>query len=166
MQSKLIAIIMACGMTFATFPLGVQADNYNIDFSVENPTEYLLNSKACKESEDEEDVSLMSDSNGTLLAVFDGEGTKENPFILSTPQHFQYLAVLVNTGNSLYKSAYYRLGNSIDFSGVNGYIPIGKVISLSISPELTIYRHLFLHLLILNTVRLMWALSFFPVPLL
>lgn len=114
-------------MTFAIFPLGVQADNYNIDFSVENPTEYLLNSKACKESEDEEDVSLMSESEGTLLAVFEGEGTEENPFILSTPQHFQYLAVLVNTGNSLYKSAYYRLGNSIDFSGVNGYIPIGKV---------------------------------------
>jgi len=102
---------MACGMTFAALPLCVQAEN-SLDYSVENEAYYL---------------SSEVSENAELAALFEGEGTKENPYILSTPQHFSLLAVMVNNGNSLFNSAYYKLGNSIDFSGVSGYIPIGKV---------------------------------------
>lgn len=102
---------MACGMTFAALPLCVQAET-GLDYSVDNEAYYC---------------SSEPSENAELSALFEGEGTKENPYILSTPQHFSLLAIMVNNGNALYNSAYYKLGNSIDFSGVSGYIPIGKV---------------------------------------
>jgi len=62
-------------------------------------------------------------------AIFKGEGTEENPYLLSSPSDFSKLAALVNTGNQAYNSAYYKLSGSIDFSGVSSYIPVGKVIT-------------------------------------
>lgn len=69
-----------------------------------------------------------------LSAMFDGEGTAESPYMLSEPSDFEMLAVLVNLGNSNYNSAYYKLSNSIDFSGVSDFIPIGKA-KVEVVPE-------------------------------
>lgn len=68
---------------------------------------------------------IESDSDAMLFSVFDGEGTFENPYLISTVTDLQMLAVYVNNNIGAYGSACYRLTNNIDFNGA-GFVPIGK----------------------------------------
>jgi len=61
-----------------------------------------------------------------------GNGTENNPYIITTPAQLAQLATLVNEGNTDYNDKHYKLGNDLDLSeyGENfndgaGWIPIG-----------------------------------------
>lgn len=131
MSKKLTALIMACGMTFAALPLCVQAEN-NIEYAVESPKDSYQNVYKLSDYGSENSVYLMSGGTGTLSAYFEGEGTKENPYLLSTPNQFTMLAALVNMGKSEYSGAHYKLTNSIDFAGEN-FVTIGRVVTEIVS---------------------------------
>lgn len=52
--------------------------------------------------------------NGAAAAAFNsGNGTEEDPYIISSGGQLAYLANLVNEGNSYYSSCHYKLGNDI-----------------------------------------------------
>ena len=58
----------------------------------------------------------------------DGDGSEENPYIITTAQQLEMLAQLVNEGRSDYNNKHYKLGNDLDLSDYNdeeGWIPIG-----------------------------------------
>ena len=61
-----------------------------------------------------------------------GNGTENNPYIITTPAQLAQLATLVNEGNTNYNDKHYILGNDLDlseygedFNGGAGWIPIG-----------------------------------------
>ena len=63
-----------------------------------------------------------------------GNGTENNPYIITTPAQLAQLATLVNEGNTDYNDKHYKLGNELDlseygegFNGGAGWIPIGQV---------------------------------------
>ncbi|MCL2512168.1 MAG: T9SS type A sorting domain-containing protein [Bacteroidales bacterium] len=61
-----------------------------------------------------------------------GNGSADNPYIITTAQQLAQLATFVNDGNSDYRSAYYKLGNDIDLSAYQsgtGWTPIGHDLS-------------------------------------
>lgn len=52
--------------------------------------------------------------NGAAASAFDsGDGTKENPYIITSGGQLAYLANLVNDGNSYYAACHYKLGSDI-----------------------------------------------------
>ncbi|MCL2283214.1 MAG: hypothetical protein FWC26_07850, partial [Fibromonadales bacterium] len=66
-------------------------------------------------------------------ATFSGEGTEASPYLISTAQQLANLATLVNSGNTHYSAAHYKLQNNIDISEYDsnwnngeGWIPIGN----------------------------------------
>ena len=62
-------------------------------------------------------------------AVFDGNGTEDDPYIISTPAQLAQLAIYVNNG-TIFNNKYYKLGANIDLSGYhegNGWTPIGQI---------------------------------------
>lgn len=62
---------------------------------------------------------------------FYGDGTKESPYIISTPSELQLIAKFVNNkvqaqdGKTNYNIAYYRLANDIDLGEDYYFVPIG-----------------------------------------
>ena len=60
--------------------------------------------------------------------TLNGDGTKTNPYQLSTASDFLEAASLINAGKSDYNSAYYVVTDNIDFAGVE-YVPLGADIS-------------------------------------
>jgi hypothetical protein len=69
--------------------------------------------------------------------AFEGDGTRENPYLIKTAEQLALLAELVNDADAIYgrRGAYYRLENDIDlsaygvgnpnFNNGEGWIPIG-----------------------------------------
>lgn len=60
--------------------------------------------------------------------MFEGAGTRINPYKITKPGHLKTLASFVNsdvTTAKNYKSAYYVIENDLDFSGITDYEPIG-----------------------------------------
>lgn len=72
---------------------------------------------------------LMSFSAGSALAQFSGgNGTADNPYIITTATQLAQLATYVNSNSEHYSSAHYRLGKDFSLSSYNtgvGWIPIG-----------------------------------------
>jgi hypothetical protein len=57
-----------------------------------------------------------------------GNGTENNPYIITTAQQLAQLATFVNAGNEAYYDKHYKLGNDIDLSAYQsgmGWTPIG-----------------------------------------
>jgi hypothetical protein len=54
-----------------------------------------------------------------------GDGTREKPYLLSTPADLIALAVEVNNGNE-YAGKFFTLSNDIDLSGITSWSPIGN----------------------------------------
>lgn len=101
-------------------PDGENKDEENKD---EQPTE--------DENNGEDDISLLNDENGT--DVWDGttakkfaggDGSKDNPYQISTGAELAYLAQQVNAGES-YSDKYFTLTNDIDL-GSKEWTPIGN----------------------------------------
>ncbi len=66
--------------------------------------------------------------NGTASSLFQsGEGSRENPYIIETPEQLAFLAQTVNAGNS-YSGKYFRIMNDLDLGGASkkSWIPIGN----------------------------------------
>ena len=63
----------------------------------------------------------------SITTNLEGEGTPEKPYLISTPDHFQQIALLVDGGNSL-SGKYFSLTKDLDFSSVlaESYMPIGN----------------------------------------
>lgn len=58
-----------------------------------------------------------------------GDGTVENPYIISTASQLAFLAERTNVGDTAYNAKSYKLANDIDLSSYNtgkGWIPIGS----------------------------------------
>ena len=76
----------------------------------------------------------VSDNGFEEFLVFDvaeelmDDGSEIDPYIISTPEEFNYYANLVNTKNSEYSSKYYKLSCNIDFEGKE-IIPFGKLVN-------------------------------------
>ncbi|MBO4343790.1 MAG: hypothetical protein J5844_03940 [Clostridia bacterium] len=81
--------------------------------SVESAREYCIEAP-------EPDMEVME-----LSASFDGSGTPEDPYLISSTEDFNKLANLVNNGNMLYAGKSYKLTTDIDFSDVN-MVPVGN----------------------------------------
>ncbi|MCR5353773.1 MAG: hypothetical protein K6D98_05645 [Clostridiales bacterium] len=60
-----------------------------------------------------------------LSASFDGSGTPDDPYLISSTEDMNKLANLVNNGNMLYSGKSYKLTTDLDFSDTN-MIPIGN----------------------------------------
>jgi len=57
-----------------------------------------------------------------------GDGSENNPYIITTAEQLAQLATFVNTGNENYDYKYFKLGNDIDLSAYQsgtGWTPIG-----------------------------------------
>ncbi len=62
---------------------------------------------------------------GEKSAEEGGEGTRDNPFIVTSPIDLYEISAMVNTnapGTSIFKSAYYKLANDIDMKGEQLFI--------------------------------------------
>ncbi|MDR2971922.1 MAG: hypothetical protein LBU83_08350, partial [Bacteroidales bacterium] len=64
-----------------------------------------------------------------------GNGSENNPYIITTAAQLAQLATLVNAGDANYNNKFYQLGNHIDlsnygsnFNNGKGWIPIGKYV--------------------------------------
>ena len=69
-----------------------------------------------------------------INSFFSGDGSQNNPYIITTPVQLEQLATYVNEGNTTYSNKHYKLGNDIDLSdyGENynfgrGWVPIGII---------------------------------------
>ena len=72
-------------------------------------------------------VMLLCMSQGLLAQTqpsWEGEGTKDNPYIITSTEQMQELALLTNSGNS-FRDKYFKLQTNLDFAGEE-FIPIGK----------------------------------------
>ena len=72
-------------------------------------------------------VMLLCMSQGLLAQTqpsWEGEGTKDNPYIITSTAQMQELALLTNSGNS-FRDKYFKLQTNLDFAGED-FIPIGK----------------------------------------
>jgi len=74
--------------------------------------------------------SLLLTITPTAFAQFSGgDGTENNPYIITTPAQLAQLATYVNEGNATYNDKHYKLGNDLDLSEYqtgNGWNPIGR----------------------------------------
>lgn len=60
--------------------------------------------------------------NGAAAATFDsGNGTKEEPYIITSGGQLAYLANLVNGGNSYYAACHYKLGSDIHLNNTDDF---------------------------------------------
>lgn len=112
MKKNVTAALLIAGVFF-TLSLFVNA-NVLLDFDVKN------NIDVCLESESE--------------VYFEGMGTKESPYVLSTAQNLVDLSNLVNDGVSAYSGAYYILANDIDMTGIE-LAPIGGKPAVQITSD-------------------------------
>ena len=58
-----------------------------------------------------------------------GDGSEENPYIITTPEQLALLAVYINGNNVTYNTKFYKLGNDIDLSNYQndeGWSAIGR----------------------------------------
>ena len=79
-------------------------------------------------------VTIPSESSGnrsytaiwvpSIEGYWTGEGSQENPYVISTPEGLNHLAVLVNAGNS-FIDTYFELDSDIDLSGNSPFQGIG-----------------------------------------
>ena len=69
------------------------------------------------------EVALVADTanawNGEEDVVFRGEGTAENPYIISSADELAGLSTLVSIENATYGGAHYRLISNLDMNGVH-----------------------------------------------
>jgi len=76
---------------------------------------------------------LLGMTNKTNAQTFSGgDGSPNNPYLITTAAELAQLATLVNAGDGNYNSKHYKLANDIDlsaygsgFNGGKGWIPIG-----------------------------------------
>lgn len=61
----------------------------------------------------------------TVPKVFDGQGTQQSPFIVSTPADMKKLATWVNEKNVRFDGNYFRLAKDLDYTGITDYVPVG-----------------------------------------
>jgi uncharacterized repeat protein (TIGR02543 family) len=59
------------------------------------------------------------------IMPFSGQGTSDDPYLISTADDLSELASLVNSGNPAYNAAYYKQTADIDLSGFGNWTPIG-----------------------------------------
>ncbi len=60
-----------------------------------------------------------------LVEFDDGDGTKDNPYLISTAEGLAKLAEVVNSGNASYVTAYYKLTDDLYCEPTSGWTPIG-----------------------------------------
>ena len=68
-------------------------------------------------------------SNKASAQFSDGNGTENNPYIITTAQQLAQLATYVNAGNTDYNDKCYKLGNDISlvaYQSGTGWTPIGR----------------------------------------
>ena len=80
-------------------------------------------------------ISVVSEHNPDYTNIFEGDGTKENPYKIENSEQLAKLSEAVNNGIGTYSRAYYILENNLDlsiynaqntdFNGGKGWIPIG-----------------------------------------
>ncbi|MDE7396967.1 MAG: hypothetical protein K2M98_04500, partial [Muribaculum sp.] len=59
--------------------------------------------------------------------VFDGDGTKESPYLIKTKEDLIKLAEITSINNQPYNSTYFLMTNDIDMAGVENFQGIGNV---------------------------------------
>jgi len=59
---------------------------------------------------------------------FPGDGTENNPYLISTPENLTELSTLVNGGNN-FSGKYFQMTSNIDMSSISNFIPIGTYYS-------------------------------------
>ncbi len=104
-----VAALLALGTYAATQAHGVEsADEYPIDV---------------QQSNQNPDASLSNDGTASLYGIFDdGDGTAENPYVISNSFQLEYLSGEINSGNR--NNEYFVLANDIDMGGAE-WIPMG-----------------------------------------
>lgn len=100
MKKKIASLILALSISL---PLGVTAQPVSI-------SEYYIGRETEK-----------------TAVYFGGEGTAENPYIISDPNDLRLLASLTNQGHGTYQNAYYAMSADIDCAGISDYEPIGTL---------------------------------------
>lgn len=85
---------------------------YGTEPAAETETRYDVNAQAVKNK-----TAILSET-------LKGNGTKENPFRISSVSDLLYLSKQVEEGNTDYASAYYLQIADIDLTGTD-YTPIG-----------------------------------------
>ena len=103
-------------------------------------TFFLVTTAICANAEIILDFDVENDARAVLAETtetyFEGLGTKEQPYIISTPQHLVNLSTLVNSGDETYSSAYYILANDIDMTGID-FVSIGGTMAIKTVSETT-----------------------------
>lgn len=61
----------------------------------------------------------------TVPDIFEGNGTEQSPFLISTVGDMKKLAMWVNTHNVRFDGCCFRLNNDLDYSGIADYEPVG-----------------------------------------
>ena len=62
-----------------------------------------------------------------IFAQFsNGDGSENNPYVITTAAQLEQLATYVNDGNTAYNDKHYKLGNDLDVSNVEWWRPIGN----------------------------------------
>ena len=123
---KLHAALLACFLSLSALPVFAARESAppEVNFEVETVEPAVFDEDepttdaAAEDSEEIDTVSLFASS------LFDGEGTEESPYLLSTPEDLLNFAKRVNAGQREYTSCYYALTNDINLAG-NGWEPIG-----------------------------------------
>ena len=72
---------------------------------------------------------LLTVSLATFAQFSGGNGTENNPYMITTPAELAQLATYVNDGNTAYNDKHYKLGNDLDLSAYqtgSGWNPIGS----------------------------------------
>ena len=70
-------------------------------------------------------VSGEAETIAVTLETVKGQGTKENPYQISTKEELVYFAEQVNDGNKDYANAYVELTDDIDLENMS-WTPIGS----------------------------------------
>lgn len=65
----------------------------------------------------EEDTTVSFEGISLKESSITGEGSSSDPYLISTPVDLLYVAEQVNSGNTYYTTAYYKLQNDLDFLG-------------------------------------------------
>ena len=112
---------------------------YNINtptFTLNNPTREYYNFTGWTGTDIAEPTMTVTVTQGSMgdreytanwtAMPMTGSGTPTDPYIIATPTHFELLAQNVQNGNT-YSDKYFKLGNDIDMSDVDGFMPIGSL---------------------------------------
>ena len=57
--------------------------------------------------------NIINDSREDVTTALDGNGTENNPYLISTRGDWDFLTTKINSGDEQYKSAYYKLTNDL-----------------------------------------------------